>query len=136
MLMIRVVLIVVCMGGVAMLSAVPVMAHHAFSAEFDANKPVKVVGVIAKVDWTNPHVFFHLDVKNADGVVERWMIEGGNPSQLARRGFTKDYLRFGTELVVEGFLAKGVPRRASGRSITYPDGRVLFVGSPGTGAPE
>lgn len=132
----RVILSLVAMAGVGLLTAGPVRAHHAFSAEFDANKPVKLRGTIVKVEWINPHSWFHLDVKRDDGQVERWMIEGGNPAALTRRGFTKSYLSPGTEIVVEGFLAKALPRRANGRSLTYPDGRVLFLGSSGTGAPD
>lgn len=111
-------------------------AHHAFSAEFDANRPVKLTGIIAKVAWTNPHTWFHIDVKTPDGQIERWMFEGGGPGSLTRRGFTKDYLKLGTEVVVEGYLSKGVPRRANARDMRFPDGRLLFVGSSGTGAPS
>ena len=116
--------------------AARVQAHHAFSAEFDANRPVKVSGTITRVEWVNPHSWFHLDVKTPEGTVERWMFEGGGPGALTRRGFTKDFLKPGTELVIEGFMAKGVPRRANARLMTYPDGRKLFVGSSGTGAPS
>jgi len=132
----RVILSLGAIAAVALITARPVRAHHAFSAEFDANRPVKLQGTLVKVEWINPHSWFHLDVKKADGEVERWMIEGGNPAALTRRGFTKDYLKPGTEIVVEGFLAKGIPRRANGRMLTYSDGRTLFVGSSGTGAPE
>ena len=114
----------------------PAQAHHAFAAEFDATKPIRVEGTIAKVMWTNPHSWFYVDVTGAEGQVEHWMFEGGGPLALIRRGFTKDYLKPGTKIVVEGFLAKGVPYRANARSLTYPDGRVLFVGSSGTGAPS
>ena len=126
---------VVAMVGVGLLTVVPVQAHHAFAAEFDANRPIKVEGAITKVELTNPHSWIHIDVRRADGQVEAWMFEGGSPSALARRGFTKDFLTPGTEVVVEGFLSKGMPRRASARLMTYPDGRQLFVGSSGTGAP-
>ena len=132
----QVVLGVVGVASVALFSAVSVSAHHAFAAEFDANRPVVVKGTLVKVEWTNPHAWFHIDVKGSDGAVERWMFEGGGPGALTRRGLTKDFLKPGTELVVDGFMAKGVPRRFNGRKITYADGRELFVGSSGTGAPE
>jgi hypothetical protein len=110
-------------------------AHHAFSAEFDANKPITLRGTVAKVEWINPHSWIHVDVKSPDGKVERWMIEGGNPTVMLRRGLTKDSLPVGTEIVVEGYRAKGNPFRANGRDLTFPDGRKLFMGSSGTGAP-
>ena len=121
--------------GVAMLTAVPVRAHHAFAAEFDSDRPVKMKGTVTKVEWTNPHSWVYLDVKTADGRVENWSFETAAPGALARRGFTKDYLKPGTEIVVEGFMSKGVPRRANGRDVFFPDGRRLFLGSSGTGAP-
>jgi len=110
-------------------------AHHAFSAEFDANKPITLRGTVAKVEWINPHSWIHVDVKSPDGKVERWMIEGGNPTVMLRRGLTKDSLPVGTEIVVEGYRAKGNPFRANGRDLTFPDGRKLFMGSSCTGAP-
>jgi hypothetical protein len=132
----RIILSLIAMVGVGLLTVVPVRAHHAFAAEFDANRPVKVQGTIAKVEWTNPHTWFHVDVKNADGQVERWMFEGGGPGSLVRRGFKKDSIAVGTELTVQGYMAKGVARRANARVMTYLDGRTLFVGSSGTGAPS
>src|SRR5258706_3310128 len=132
----RLVLSASAIVGFGWLAVTPLQAHHAFSSEFDANRPVKIAGTIVKVDWTNPHSWFHVDVKNPDGTVDRWMIETGGPGALTRRGFTKDYLKPGTEVVVEGYMSKGVPHRANGRVMTYPDGRTLFVGSSGTGAPE
>jgi hypothetical protein len=117
------------------LTSTPVRAHHAFSAEFDANQPITLRGTVARVEWINPHSWIHVDVKNPDGKIDRWMVEGGNPSVLLRRGFTKDSLPAGTEIVVEGFRAKGNPFRANGRDLTFPDGKKLFMGSSGTGAP-
>lgn len=120
---------------VAVLATVPVVAHHAFSAEFDAKRPVKLRGVVTKMEWINPHSWIHIDVKDAKGKVEAWMVEGGAPNALLRRGFTKDSLPIGTEILVEGYQAKDGSTRANGRDITLPDGKKLFVGSSGTGAP-
>jgi hypothetical protein len=121
----------------AVLAAVsaPAWAHHAFAAEFDAKKPVKLQGKVTKVEWINPHAWIHIDVKNADGTSTEWMIEAGTPNTLFRRGFTKDSLTVGTEIVVDGYQAKDASFRANGRDITFPDGRKLFLGSENTGAP-
>jgi hypothetical protein len=122
--------------GLALLgAAASAQAHHAFSAEFDSNKPLTFKGTVAKMEWTNPHVWIHVDVKRPDGKVERWAVEGGTPSVLFRRGFTKQSLLPGTEIVVDGYQAKDGTRRANGRDLTFPDGRRMFVGSSGTGAP-
>ena len=120
---------------VAMLATVPVVAHHAFSAEFDAKRPVKLRGVVTKMEWINPHSWIHIDVKDAKGQTVAWMVEGGAPNALLRRGFTKESLPVGTEILVEGYQAKDGSTRANGRDITLPDGKKLFVGSSGTGAP-
>jgi hypothetical protein len=117
------------------LAAVPVRAHHAFAAEFDAKKPIKLQGTIAKMEWINPHTWIHIDVKRPNGKVERWMIEGGPPNALYRRGFTRDSLPVGIEIVVEGFQAKDGSMRGNGRDLTFPNGKKLFLGSSGTGAP-
>ena len=112
------------------------IAHHSFSAEFDAKQPVKLKGTVARMEWINPHSWIHLDVKNDDGTVTRWMIEGGTPNTLVRRGFTKQSLKEGTEITVEGFRAKNGALRANGADLILPDGRRLFLGSSGTGAPK
>ena len=124
-------------AGVALLTATtPLLAHHAFSAEFDAKAPVTLHGTVKQMDWVNPHSWIHLDVKNPDGTVTTWMIEGGTPNTLLRRGFTKNSLKAGTELTVEGYRAKDGTNRANGRDLILPGGKRLFLGSPGTGAPE
>ncbi len=124
---------IVLIGLIAM--GTPAGAHHAFSAEFDANKPVKLTGTVVRMEWVNPHSWIHVDVSEPNGKVTRWMIEGGPPTGLIRRGFTKDSLPAGTKVVIEGYRAKDNANRANGRDITFPDGRKLFMGSSGTGAP-
>jgi hypothetical protein len=116
--------------------AVPVVAHHSFAAEFDAKRPVKLRGTVTKMEWINPHSWIHIDVKTPDGKTEKWMVEGGAPNALLRRGWTKASLPAGTEIMVEGFQAKDGALRANGRDITFPDGKKLFVGSSGIGAPD
>jgi hypothetical protein len=118
-----------------MLGGVAAQAHHAFSAEFDSRKPVKFTGSVVKVEWINPHSWFHIDVKQKDGKSERWMIEAGNPHNLFRRGFSKDVIKIGMVISVDGYQAKDGSRRANGRDLTLPDGKTLFMGSSGTGAP-
>jgi hypothetical protein len=117
------------------LAAAPLRAHHAFSAEFDADKPLKLEGTLVKTEWMNPHAWLHIEVKKPDGKSEVWMIEGGTPNTLMRRGISRDTLKIGEAIVVNGYQAKDGSLRANGRDITYPDGRKLFLGSTGTGAP-
>ena len=121
-----------CIGLLA--PAVSVQAHHAFAAEFDANKPIQLRGVLVKWEMINPHSWFHMDIKGADGKVSTWMIEGGSPNQLIRLGVTKHSLQIGTELLVDGYLAKDGSMKAVGRNFTLPDGRRLFLGGSAPGA--
>ena len=117
--------------------AMPARAHHAFAAEFDASKPVKFEkATVTKMEWTNPHVWIHVDVSLPDGTTEPWAIEAGTPNVLFRRGFTKEALLPGTVIRIDGYRAKDGSHRANGRDLTLPDGRTLFLGSSGTGAPE
>jgi hypothetical protein len=113
----------------------PVDAHHAFSSEYDGNKPITLTGTVTKMEWINPHAWIHLDVKNPDGSVAKWMIEGAAPNALIRRGWNKNSLLPGTEITIEGFLAKDGSKMANGREMTLPDGRRLFAGSSGAGSP-
>ena len=113
-----------------------VLAHHAFSAEFDAKAPVTLKGPVTKVEWINPHAWIHMEVTRPDGKKETWMVEGGTPNTLQRGGISRDSIKIGTQIVVAGFKAKDGRLRANGRDITFPDGKKLFVGSSGIGAPD
>ena len=122
----------VVVGLVALGAAAPLVAHHAFSAEFDADTPLQLEGTVTKVEWINPHAWIHIETSAG----EAWMIEGGTPNTLFRRGFTKDSLQIGAEIVVDGYQAKDGTQKANGRDLTFKNGDKLFMGSSGTGAPR
>ena len=128
--------VLIMTGALLITAGAAVSAHHSFAAEFDANKPIQLRGTVTRVEWINPHTWIHMAVKDADGKTEEWMIEGGTPNTLLRRGLTRNSLPEGTEIVVDGYRAKNGTNRANGRDVTFPDGRKLFMGSSGTGAPR
>jgi hypothetical protein len=130
------VIIATCAAALSLSAyATSALAHHAFAAEFDANKPVNFKGKITKMEWINPHTWLHVDVKQPDGKMVNWAIEAGTPNVLFRRGFTKQSLLPGTDIMIDGYQAKDGSHRANGRDLTFADGRKLFLGSSGTGAP-
>jgi len=114
---------------VLLIPSIAAFAHHAFQAEYDANKPVKVTGVVKKVEWTNPHIWFYVDVKDESGKVTTWGFSGGPPGMLLRRGITKEILKPGDVIKVEGFRAKDGSNNASGGNVTFADGRKVFAGA-------
>jgi hypothetical protein len=127
---------VLCTAVALFTASLPAVAHHAFGSEFDANAPVVLKGKIVKIEWINPHTWIHVEVTKADGTTQVWMVEGGSPNTLLRRGANKNTFPVGTDVVVDGYQARDHSElRANARNVTFPDGRKLFLGSTGTGAP-
>ena len=128
--------LLVLLAGGLLWAGSPAIAHHSFAAEFDSAQPATLSGTVTVMEWINPHAWINLAVKKPDGKIENWEIETGNPSALIRRGFNRNSLPPGTEITVQGFRAKDGGMRANGRDLTFKDGKKLFVGSSGTGAPD
>ncbi len=134
---IRLLTTVLSAAAALLTASLPAAAHHAFGAEFDATRPVLLKGKIVKMEWVNPHTWIHVEIVKPDGSKEVWMVEGGSPNSLLRRGANKDSFPVGTEVVVDGYQARDHNElRANARNVTFPDGRKLFLGSTGTGAPN
>ena len=128
--------LVVCMAGVLLAAALPLLAHHSFAAEYDGNAKLTLKGTIAKIDWMNPHIWIYIDAKDEAGKVTRWQCEGGPPNSLTRNGWTKDAVKTGDEVTIEGFRAKDGTNTCNSRSMKMPDGRIVFAGSADDGAPK
>lgn len=122
-------------AGLCLLASVPVAAHHSFAAEFDGSKAVRLKGTLTKIEWTNPHSYFYIDVKDEHGTVVNWGCEAGSPGALSRRGFKRGDIKLGDILIVDGYLAKDGSHLIDARRVTLPDGRIVAGGSAGDGGP-
>jgi hypothetical protein len=130
-------LLMLVAGAFIAAATVPLVGHHAFGAEFDPDAPIRLQGKVVKLEWVNPHAWIHIEVAKPDGTKEVWMVEGGTPNTLLRRGLTRESLTLGTELIVDGYQTKDHSlKRANGRDVTFTDGRKMFMGSSSTGAPR
>jgi hypothetical protein len=128
--------LVICMAGLLLAAALPLLAHHSFAAEYDGNAKLTLKGTVAKIDWMNPHIWIYIDAKDEAGKVTRWQCEGGPPNSLTRNGWTKDAVKIGDEVTIEGFRAKDGTNTCNSRSMKMPDGRTVFAGSADDGAPK
>jgi len=122
-------------ASIGLTAAWPLLAHHSFAAEFDGSKAIRLTGALSKIEWTNPHTYFYLDVNDASGNIVKWTCEAGSPGALSRRGFKKSDLKLGDTLVVDGYLAKDGSHLIDARRVTLPDGRIVSGASAGDGGP-
>ena len=125
----------IVIAGVLLVGVVPLLAHHSFAAEFDASKALRLTGALTKIEWTNPHTYFYIDVKEENGSVVKWGCEAGSPGALTRRGFKRGDIKLGDTIIVDGYRAKDGSRLIDARRVTLPDGRVVSGASAGDGGP-